>query len=48
MNYGPGDYRAIVDATSIYSDLQEASGFDGIIIFKIPLICIGPAMQALF
>ena len=31
MNNGPGDYRDIVDSTSIYSDLQEASGFDGVI-----------------
>ena len=35
MNYGPYDYRAIVDATSIYSDLQEASGFDGVIEYHI-------------
>ena len=31
MNYGPDDYRAIVDVTSMYLDLQEASGFDGVI-----------------
>ena len=30
MNYGPGDYRAIVDATSLYLDLPEASGFDSV------------------
>ena len=35
MNYGPDDYRAIVDSTSIYSDLQEASGFDGVIEYHV-------------